>query len=152
MTYLTTQPQLLASAAADASGVTDGPSLLSGGLTGLTPALSSPDSIIAALESANTNTTNAVTNAVSTSYATLLPTADIATALVTSVPTYDVNLFLDGVERWINGDPVGGLVNAFGDPIAADVGLTTLAGGFELISLENAFGTILTGAPHPGPG
>jgi hypothetical protein len=61
-------------------------------------------------------------------------------------------LFLSGITQAINGDPVGGLVNAFGDPLAADVGLTTLAGGFELITLENAFGTILTGAPHPGPG
>jgi hypothetical protein len=43
-----------------------------------------------------------------------------------------------------------GLVNAFGLPIAADVGLATLAGGFEFSVIENALSTILTGAPHPG--
>ena len=68
-----------------------------------------------------------------------------------TLPSYDVNLFLNGITEAINGNPVQGLTDAFGLPIAADVGLTTLAGGFELIVLENAFGTILTGAPHPGP-
>jgi len=62
-----------------------------------------------------------------------------------------LNLFLNGITEAINGDPVGGLINAFGNPIAADVGLTTLAGGFELITLINAGQTILTGVPNPGP-
>jgi len=44
-----------------------------------------------------------------------------------------------------------GLVNAFGDPIAADVGLATVASGFELIAIVNSLQTILTGTPNPGP-
>ena len=43
--------------------------------------------------------------------------------------------FLNGITEAINGNPIQGLTDAFGLPIAADVGLTTLAGGFELISL-----------------
>jgi hypothetical protein len=107
---------------------------------------------ISGIESANTNIAGTLATDFSTAYAVALPTADIGTALLVTLPSYDVNLFLSGITQAINGDPVGGLVNAFGDPLAADVGLTTLAGGFELITLENAFGTILTGAPHPGPG
>ena len=44
-----------------------------------------------------------------------------------------------------------GLVNAFGLPVAADVGLITLAGGFEFTVIQNALSTILTGTPNPGP-
>ncbi len=108
--------------------------------------------IISDIESANTNIVGGLTNDFSTAYATLLPTADIATAVAVSLPSYDVNLFLNGITQAVNGDPVGGLVNAFGDPIAANVGLLTLAGGFEFISIENSLQTILTGTPNPGPG
>jgi hypothetical protein len=110
-----------------------------------------PTSIIQAIESANTNIVGTLTGDVSTAYATLLPTADIATAIAVTLPSYDLNLFLDGVTQAINGDPVGGLMNAFGRPIAADVGLVTLAGGFELINFVNAGQTIFTGVPNPGP-
>jgi PE-PPE domain/PE family len=108
-------------------------------------------SALAGIASANNNVVGALTNGVSTAYATLLPTADIGTAVAVTLPSYDVDLFLNGITQAINGDPTG-LLNAIGDPIAADVGLTTLAGGFELISLENAFQTILTGTPNPGLG
>jgi hypothetical protein len=124
---------------------TGGSSLLSGGLTGLTSALSSPDSLIAALQSANTNIANEIAFSASTAYATLLPTADLATALVTSVPSYDVNLFLDGVEQMVNGDPVGGLIYAFGAPLAADTALFTLFGGFEIRVLQHAATSIIGG-------
>jgi PE-PPE domain/PE family len=110
-----------------------------------------PTGIIQAIESANTNIVGTFTADLSTAYGTLLPTADIATAVVVTLPSYDVNLFLDGITQAINGDPVGGLVNAFGRPIAADVGLVTLAGGFELINFVNAGETIFTGVPNPGP-
>jgi hypothetical protein len=106
--------------------------------------------ILTGLESANNNIVGGLTNDFSTAYATLLPTSDIATALAVSLPSYDINLFLNGIIQAVNGDPVGGLVNAFGNPIAADVGLTTLAGGFELISIENSLDTILNGNPNPG--
>jgi hypothetical protein len=115
------------------------------------PAIPSPTDIISAIETANTNIVGGLTSDFSTAYATLLPTADIATAVAVSLPSYDVNLFLNGISQAINGDPVGGLVNAFGQPIAADVGLVTLAGGFEAINFVNALDTIFTGNPNPGP-
>jgi hypothetical protein len=111
---------------------------LSTGVTGLTSALSSPDSFIEALQAANTRFATAISGAASDAYATLLPTADIVNALLTSVPAYDVNLFLSGIQQVINGDPVGGLVYAFGAPLAADAALLTLFGGFELRVLEHA--------------
>jgi PE-PPE domain/PE family len=128
---------------------------LGGGGTGggfSLPALpTSVDGVISAIQSANSNIVNTLTTDVSTAYATLLPTADIATAALISLPSYDVNLFLNGIGQAFNGDPIGGLVNAIGQPIAADVGLVTLAGGFELINIENAFQTIVYGTPNPGP-
>ena len=93
--------------------------------------------------------TTPATTAVSTAYATLLPTADIGAALVISLPSYDVNLFLNGISQAISGDPMG-LVNAFGLPLAADVGIGTVAGGFEFFAVANSLNTILTGTPHPG--
>lgn len=110
-----------------------------------------PTGIIQAIQSANTNISSAVAGDVSTAYATLLPTADIGTALAVSIPSYDVNLFLDGINEAVNGNVVGGLMDAFGRPIAANVGLTTLAGGFEFLTLLNAAQTIFTGAQNPGP-
>jgi hypothetical protein len=109
------------------------------------------DNVLASLESANNNIVGALAGAVSTAYATLLPTADIATAVAVSLPSYDFDLFVNGIIQAVNGDPIGGLVNAFGNPIAADVGLTTLAGGFELVPIAFALETIVTGTPHPGP-
>jgi hypothetical protein len=102
------------------------------------------------LETANTNIVGTFTTDVSTAYATLLPTADIAVALGVSLPSYDFNLFTNGIIQAVNGDPMG-LVNAIGNPIAANVGLATVAGGFELIAIVNSLQTILTGSPNPGP-
>ncbi|WP_068176738.1 PE-PPE domain-containing protein [Mycobacterium sp. UM_CSW] len=110
-----------------------------------------PTGIIQAIESANTNIVGTLTGDVSTAYATLLPTADIATAVVVTLPSYDLNLFLDGINEAITVNPIQGLMDAFGRPIAADVGLVTLAGGFELINFVNAAQTIFTGVPNPGP-
>ena len=90
------------------------------------------ENIIQGLQTANTTVTNFVTNATSSLYSALLPTADIANMLLTSVPSYDINLFLTGVEQMGDGDLTGGLVYALGAPIAADTALLTLAGGFEL--------------------
>jgi PE-PPE domain/PE family len=117
----------------------------SGLLTTLTSTLSSPDSFISALESATTNIGNGIAFSTSTAYSTLLPTADVATALAVSVPTYDANLFLNGVEQVLNGHPVDGLVYAFGAPLAADTALFTLFGGFEVRVLEHAVQSIIGG-------
>ncbi|HEU0190308.1 MAG TPA: PE-PPE domain-containing protein [Mycobacterium sp.] len=85
----------------------------------------SPPSPVASL----TDFVNSLTAALSGAYASLLPTADIANALLTSVPAYDLSLVLDNL-----GHPL----DAIGLPIAADVGLLTLAGGVELLVVGSA--------------
>ena len=120
----------------------------SGGAAGTSLLAAAPTSateVIRALQTANTTITNTITNASSNAYAVLLPTADITNALVTSMPSYDVNLFLDGVLQMINGDPTGGLVYALGAPLAANTAIVTLAAGFELLVLVDAVGAILGG-------
>ncbi|HEU4361478.1 MAG TPA: PE-PPE domain-containing protein [Mycobacterium sp.] len=78
-----------------------------------------------------TDAVNALTSAFSQAYATLLPTADIATAMLTTLPTYDLTLFADYLQA-------GDLINAVGMPIAADVGLFTLAAGVEFMAVMQA--------------
>lgn len=97
----------------------------------------SVDGFIGGLQAANSGIAGAVANGLSTSYSVLLPTADIANAVLTSMPSYDLNLFLGGISQVAHGDPVG-LINAVGNPIAADAALLTLASGWELIVLVNA--------------
>lgn len=78
------------------------------------------------------NVINSVANAISGTvaglYAPLLPTADVINAIVLSLPAYSLNLFLYGMEQVFSGDVLGGLVDAFGLPAAASVGLITMAG------------------------
>jgi PE-PPE domain/PE family len=107
--------------------------------------------ILADLQAANTQLVDAATTAFSTAYATLLPTADIATAVLISLPSYDLNLFLNGVIQMINGQPLKGLINAIGLPIAANVGLLPFIAGLELTVLAEAVDSILTGTPYPSP-
>lgn len=78
------------------------------------------------------NVINSVADAISGTaaglYAPLLPTADVINAILVSLPAYSLNLFLYGMEKAFSGDVLGGLVDAFGLPIAANVGLITMAG------------------------
>ena len=104
----------------------------------LTSALSSPDSIIETIQGAVTNVANEISGTAANLYAALLPTADIVNGIVTVFPAYDVNLFLSGIQQAINGNVLGGLEYALVAPIAADTGLLTLAGGFELLVLVAA--------------
>ncbi|BDB39931.1 MULTISPECIES: PE-PPE domain-containing protein [Mycobacterium] len=103
------------------------------------------DSFFDALRSANTNIVNSITSATADGYALLLPTADIANTIVTTLPSYDFNLFLDGIQQAVHGDPMG-VVNAIGNPIAANVALLTLAGGFQTIvtidTIESVIGDL----------
>jgi hypothetical protein len=127
---------------------------LSTGVTGLTSTLSSPDNFIEALMTANTRISTAISAAASDAYSVLLPTADIANALLTAVPAYDFDLFLSGIQMALDGNLVGGLVYAFGAPLAADAALLTLFGGFELRVIEHALTSIIgdfTGAAAPAP-
>jgi hypothetical protein len=78
-----------------------------------------------------TDLVNAFSSAASTAYSTLLPTADIANALVTSLPAYDVSLITDNLSS-------GDLLDALGLPVAADTALVTLAAGFEFDVISNA--------------
>src|SRR5262249_39097684 len=84
------------------------------------------DAIITNLRTASTTISNVVTGAASNSMSVLLPTADIALVLGATLPTYDFNLFLGGLQTAVNGNPMG-LVDAIGYPIAADTGLVPLA-------------------------
>jgi hypothetical protein len=107
--------------------------------------------ILVGLQAANSQIVGATTTAFSTAYATLLPTADITTAVLVSLPSYDVNLFLNGTIQMVNGQPLMGLINAIGTPIAADVGLLPLTGALEFVVLGEAVDSILTGTPYPSP-
>ncbi len=96
------------------------------------------DSVISGLQAANTHAADALSNAVSTAYSTLLPTADIVTGGLVTLPSYDFNLFLNGISQAVNGAPVQGLINAIGYPIAADTALVLLGLGVEGLVLLNA--------------
>ena len=78
---------------------------------------------------------NTFTSASATLYATLLPTADIINSLISTLPAYSASLFFNEL---MSGD----LLNAIGMPLAATTGLVTMAGGFELEVLMNAFSSI----------
>src|SRR5262249_16659914 len=66
---------------------------------GVGAALASPVSFIEALKTATTNLANTITNVAATSYGIVQPSVDVANALLTSFPAYDVNLFLTGIEQ-----------------------------------------------------
>ncbi len=96
------------------------------------------DGVISGLQTATTHSADVLSSAVSAAYGALLPTADIVTGGLITLPSYDVNLFLDGVLQAVNGAPVQGLVNAIGYPIAADTALVLLGLSVEALLL---FGT-----------
>jgi hypothetical protein len=106
----------------------------------LTPALSAtslPDLMSALSTDAAdpaatfTDLVNAISSAASAAYSTLLPLADIANSIVTSLPAYDLSLFTDNLS---NGD----LLDAIGLPIAADTAMGTLAAGFAFEVIDHA--------------
>jgi PE-PPE domain/PE family len=94
------------------------------------PTAPDPTTILANLPSPQ-KVFNAVNSIVSTDYAVLLPTTDIGYSLATTLPFYDTELFLSQLGQ-------GNLVNAIGYPIAADVGLGTVAGGVEFLTVVSA--------------
>lgn len=87
-----------------------------------------PEGIISGLQDLVLTVGNRIAASVSGLYAAVLPTADIVTAALTTLPTYGINLVLGGIQQMLTGDLIGGLVNAIGMPIAATVGLLTMAG------------------------
>lgn len=82
-----------------------------------------------------TDIVNTFSSAASTLYATLLPTADIINAMLTSLPAYSLSLFFNELMA-------GDLVGAIGMPLAATTGLTTMAAGFEFAVIAEALSTI----------
>jgi hypothetical protein len=102
-------------------------------VTAPTFALPSPTEVGAKLAALPTpqQIANTVGSIASTNYAVLLPTADIATSMVTSLPAYNAALFTQQLAQ-------GNLINAIGLPIAADVGLATVAGAVEFLVLTEA--------------
>lgn len=102
------------------------------GLPHLTVSAFSPPSVdgfIQDLQTANIAVSTAATDAAASAYSTLLPTLDTLTAVGVSLPSYDVNLFLDGIRQAVGGDPAG-LLNAIGYPLAADTGPLTFLSFF----------------------
>lgn len=93
--------------------------------------------LVGSVQAANTYLTNSFTTITSQTYAILLPTADLLNAAATSLPSYNLNLFLDGVDQAAAGDPVG-LINAIGKPIAASTALVTAGLGLEALVVLGA--------------
>lgn len=117
----------------------------------LPTAPSSVTDLVHLLQTANSQIVGGVTTASSAAYATLLPTADITVAALVSLPSYDVNLFLGGLSQAADGQPLAGLLNAFGRPLAANLGLLPFLGGLELAVLAEAADSIATGTQYPSP-
>lgn len=103
-------------------------------LSGLTSTAASHSS--ASLADLNpTDIINALTSAFSTAYAALLPTADVLTGVLVTIPNYNLQWFMDGLQA-------GNLLEAIGQPIANDTYLYTLAAGFEVFALISTVETI----------
>jgi hypothetical protein len=108
-----------------------------GGLSALLGSSADTSSDVLSSTASFTDIVNALTSAVSTAYSTLVPAADVANALLTTLPTYDVTLFLDHLEA-------GSLIDAIGYPIAADEALVPLAGLIDFAAIANAAQTNAT--------
>jgi hypothetical protein len=82
------------------------------------------------------NVVNTLSLAASDAYATLLPTADVVNALLTSLPAYDLTLFAAGLQS-------GNLLAAIGQPIATDTYLIPLAFAFEAFAVIGQAETVI---------
>jgi hypothetical protein len=72
-----------------------------------------------------TGIVNAFSDRASNLYGTLLPTADILNALITTLPAEDASIFAYELGQ-------NNLLDAIGMAIAADIGLASLLGLFEV--------------------
>lgn len=81
-----------------------------------------------------------ISAAASALYATVLSTADFINAALITLPAYDVTLFMEGIKQAFSGQFIEGIVNAFGRPIAADVGMLSTISVLQVaVWLEAAF-------------
>lgn len=120
------------------SGVTDSSSTTSitlfdpdAMLSALTTLLNDPE----ALSAVPTDITNALSDIGTTLDGSFAATQDILQAALISVPEYNVSLVLDNLNNPID---------ALGLPIAADLAIYELLGGFESTVIDNAAQSILT--------
>ena len=113
--------------------------------------VSTPGDFISSAQSLITEVGTRVAAGASALYASLLSTADFINAALLTVPTYSATLFLDGVKQAISGDPIGGIINAIGKPIAATVGLAAYISVLQVAAwLEGVFAAI-TGCGPAAP-
>jgi PE-PPE domain/PE family len=104
--------------------------------------LASPANLLSALSPVSVadnvyNAVNSLSDAASDAYSTLLPTADVANGLLTSLPAYDLTLFAAGLQS-------GNLLDAIGQPIATDTYLIPLAGAFEAFAVIGQAETVVS--------
>ncbi len=162
-------PSSLTSLLDPSSGMASGTSAVAGPATGLLALAAGPAVLGAAgpatglsalagapavLGSAINNIAGAFSLSASDLYAKLLPTADIINAALISVPSYDVDLFLNGILQAVNGQPLTGLANAFGQPIASDIALYLYLTNVEAAVLSSPLESAgpATGVPGLGIG
>jgi hypothetical protein len=98
-----------------------------------------------------TNTASAISTALSATYATLLATADFINAAIFPLQAYNTNIVLASVKQMLEGDVIKGLINAIGLPIAADIGMLTTVGLFQLIVWVEGLYAAVTGCGPAAP-
>ena len=133
-------PSSLTSLLYPSSGTAGGTSAVTHLATGLSALAADPAALGSALPNiADTisNIADTISGTASQLYGKLLPTADILNAALISIPAYDVNLFLNGILQAVNGQPVMGLINAVGQPVASDIALYLYLTSLEAAVITN---------------
>ena len=148
-------PSSLTSVLYPSSGTASGTTAMTHLATGLSALAADPAALGSALLNvADTisNVADTISSAASQLYGKLLPTADILNAALISIPAYDVNLFLDGILQAVNGQPVMGLINAVGQPVASDIALYLYLTSLEAAVITNPIESAgpATGVPALG--
>lgn len=114
-------------------------------------AIPSLDDLLTGVQNGVVEIASRVSAGASALYATVLATADFINAGLITLPGYNISLFIDGIKQAINGEPIQGLINAIGRPIAADVGmLATIIVVQVAVWLEGIFAAI-TGCGPAAP-
>ena len=92
----------------------------------------------ASITSAIGNLPTTISTSLSNASGLLTATGDVLNGAVVSIPSYDVGLFVDGIQQAFDGQPVTGLVNAIGGPVAADIALYMYLGEIEGAAIDSA--------------
>lgn len=113
--------------------------------------LPSLDDVLTTVQNVVSQVTGRISLAASALYATLLPLADFANALVIALPGYAFNLVTDGIQQALSGQFIEGLVNATGRPVAATVGFATIIGVFQFAVFALGAVAAITGCGPAAP-